>query len=286
MALEGLHHRGRRRDRIPSDDRGAGVERPQRQRVVAVDHDRVADQIARRDAHAQRAVEVRSGVVVAELQGVHVGRDQLFLALELAADHFPEHVEPHVQQRGQGADVDDVLEQLALAGVMVFLDAHVHQRHADHVHVLAHGLARQRLAGVVNAVAARQDLGDVPDLAVRVHAHHQVHAAAAAEMAAFADPHLIPSGQPLDVGREDVLRRHRHAHAEHRLGEHAVGARRAAAVDVGEFDDAVVDRPDVLHKRTIAPQSRAQAAIPSSRDGDRRRAGRRGWLMSGPKRCS
>ena len=63
---------------------------------------------------------------------------------------------------------------------------------------------------------------------------------AAAEVAALRHAHLEPRRQPLDVRRKDVARRHRDAHAEERLGEHAVGGGRARAVDVGEADDEVV----------------------------------------------
>ena len=60
-------------------------------------------------------------------------------------------------------------------------------------------------------------------------------------MARFADPHLEPGRQALDVRGKDVARAHRDSHAQDRLGEQRIGARRARPVDVGEFDDEIVD---------------------------------------------
>ena len=98
-----------------------------------------------------------------------------------------------------------------------------------------------RLRRIVEEIAAGLDLGDVLVPGLRVHRHHHVDAAAPPEMAALADPHLVPGRQALDVRREDVARARRDAHAQDRLGEQRVGAGRARAVDVGEFDDEVVD---------------------------------------------
>ena len=115
------------------------------------------------------------------------------------------------------------------------------QRHAEHGDVVAELRRRQRPRRIVEQVAARLDLGDVLVPGLRVHRHHQVDAAAAAEMAGLGDAHLVPGRQALDVRREDVARGDRHAHAQDRAGEQPVGARRAGAVDVGELDDEVVD---------------------------------------------
>ena len=58
--------------------------------------------------------------VAAELQRVDVGVEQLLLALELLADQLLDLGDIDVEQRRQRADIDDVLEQLALARVGVF----------------------------------------------------------------------------------------------------------------------------------------------------------------------
>jgi hypothetical protein len=106
---------------------------------------------------------------------------------------------------------------------------------------------RQRLGVVVEEVAAGVDLLHVGVPGLRVHRHHHVDAAAAAEVALLRHAHLVPGGQALDVRREDVARADRDAHAQEGLGEELVGRRRARAVDVGELDDEVVDRFDPLH---------------------------------------
>jgi hypothetical protein len=46
---------------------------------------------------------------------VQVGLDQRILAAELLADQLLDRRHVHVEERRQGAEVDDVFEQLALA---------------------------------------------------------------------------------------------------------------------------------------------------------------------------
>ena len=67
----------------------------------------------------------------------------------------------------------------------------------------------------------------------------------------FANPHLEPGRQALDVRRKDVARARRDSHAQDRLGEQRVGAGRARSVDVGEFDDEVVDAFDALSTGSV-----------------------------------
>jgi hypothetical protein len=64
------------------------------------------------------------------------------------------------------------------------------------VDVVAELRSRQRLAVVVEQIAAGFDLGDVGIPGLRVHRHHQVDAATAAEPAALADAHFVPGRQP------------------------------------------------------------------------------------------
>ncbi len=122
---------------------------------------------------------------------------------------------------GERADVDDVLEQLALARVAVGGVADLGERHADDVDVVAELRRRQRLGAVVEQVAAGLDLLHVGVPGLRVHRHHQVDAAAPPEPAVLVDAHLVPGRQALDVGREDVARADRHAHAQDRLARTA-----------------------------------------------------------------
>ena len=244
MAGEGVGERGGGRDRIPGAHRGAAVDRAERRRRVALDEDAVADLVALLQAQPDRAGEVKRGEVAPDMQRLDVGLDQLFLALVLLADELLDHLDVHVDERGQHADIDDVLEQLALARIGVFAVADRGQRHADDRDVLAEFGGRQRLGGIVEQVAARLDRRDVALEGLRIHRHHQVGAAAGAEMARLGDAHLVPGRQALNVGREDVARRHRHAHAQNGAREHLVRARGPRAVDVGEADDEVVYAAD------------------------------------------
>src|SRR5208282_5060321 len=115
------------------------------------------------------------------------------------------------------------------------------QRRADHVDVVAELRGGQGLRRIIEEVTAGLDLGEVLVPRLRVHRDHHVDAATASEMAAFADSYLVPGRQTLDVRGEDVARARRDAHPQDRLGEERVGARRPRSVDVGEFDDEVVD---------------------------------------------
>ena len=169
-----------------------------------------------------------------------VGRDQIVLAPVLLGHHAGDDLELDVQQRRQRTEIDDVLEQPALLQVVELRQQQGGDGHADFIDVAAPEMRRQGLGVVVEQVTARLDVGDVLRVGLGIHGHHDVHALAAAEVAPLAHAHLEPGRQPLDVGGENVARRHRNAHAEQRLGKHAIGARRTRSVDVGEADDEVV----------------------------------------------
>jgi hypothetical protein len=185
------------------------------------------------------------------MERMQVGLDQLFLRPELFLDQLLDHRDVHVEQGGQRADIDDVLEQLALPQIGVFAVADRGERDADHRDVLAELGLRHRLGAVVEQVAAALDPGHVLVPGLRVHRDHEIGAAAGAEMAGFRDAHLVPGRQALDVGREDVARGDRDAHAQHRAREQLVGAGGARTVDVGKPDDEVVyaaDRAATRHR--------------------------------------
>jgi hypothetical protein len=175
------------------------------------------------------------------MQGVQVRLDQRVLAAELLGNQGLDRRHVDVEQGRQDAEIDDVLEQLALARVVVSAVCDRGQRRADHIDVVAEARRWHRLRRIIEQVAARLDLGDVLVPGLRVHRHHHVDAAAPPQMARIADPHLEPGRQALDVRGKDVARAGRNAHAQDRLGEQPVGARRARSVDVGEFDDEIVD---------------------------------------------
>ena len=244
IAREGVGERRGRRQRIPRAHRRAAIDRAERRRRIAVDIDAVAHLVGSLHLETARIVHVHGDPVAAEVKRVHIGADQLFLALELLAEQLHDHRGVDVEQGRQGAEIDDVLEQLALARIGVFAIADRGQRHAEHGDVVAELRRRHRLGRIVEQVAAGIDAGHVLVPGLRIHRDHEIEAAAGAEMAGFGDPHLVPGRQALDVGGEDVACRHRHAHAQHRAGEQLVGARRARTVDVGEPDDEVVYAAD------------------------------------------
>ena len=131
IAREGVGERGGGRDRIPGADRGAAIDRAQRGGRIAFDEDAVADLVALAQAQPDRAMQIERRVVAADMQRLDVRLDQLVLALVLLADQLLDHLHVHVDQRGERADIDDVLEQLALARIGVFAVADRGQRHAD-----------------------------------------------------------------------------------------------------------------------------------------------------------
>ena len=196
------------------------------------------------DAHRQRAGEMGKRVIASERQRLPVRFEQRLLAAILLGEELLDLGGVDREQRGQRAQVDDVLEELPLARVGVRGVADRGERHAEDVTSLAEARRRKRARRVVEEVAAALELADVLVPGLRVHRDHQVDAAAAAAPACGRDAHLVPRRQPLDVRREDVARRHRHAHPQDRLGEQRVGRCRARAVDVGELDDEVVDPRD------------------------------------------
>src|SRR3546814_8401178 len=71
------------------------------------------------------------------MQRLHVGVDQRLLSLELLAEQRLDHRRIDVEQNRQGADIDDVLEQLTLPRVGVCRIADRGQRHADRGDVVA-----------------------------------------------------------------------------------------------------------------------------------------------------
>jgi hypothetical protein len=244
MAGEGIRQRGRRRDRIPGAQGRTAIDGAQRRGRIAFDEDAIPDRLGVTQAQPDRTLQILQRPVAPEMERVEVGIDQLFLRAELLGDELLGGLDVHVQQRTKGPDIDDVLEQLALAGIGVFAIADRGQRHSDDGDVLAELGLRHRLGAVVEQVSAGLDPRHVLVPGLRVHGDHEVGAAARAEVTGFRDAHLVPGRQALDVGRENVARRDRNAHAQHRAREQLVGAGGAGAVDVGEPDDEVVYAAD------------------------------------------
>jgi len=194
-----------------------------------------------------RTGQVVERPVAAEIERLDIGGDQFFLRPELLGQQLLDRLWVDVEESGKRTHVDDVLEQLALAGVAVAGVAHLGQRHAKHGDVGAELRRRQRLGVVIEKIAAGDDGLDVLIPGLRVHRHHQVGAAARAQVAGRRDTYFVPRGQALDVAGEDVARRRRHPHADDRPGKQRVGTGRARSVDVGEFHHEVVDRLQLAH---------------------------------------
>ena len=244
---ECFRERGGGCDRVPRANGGAAVDRAECGGTVAIHEDAVSDRVRAPDPDSERARQVLERVIAAEPQRLDVGLQQRFLAFELFRKQPLDLVGIDFQQRRERADVNDVLEQLPLPRVAVGGIADLGERHADDVDVVTELRFRQRLGVIVEQVSAGFDLLDILVPGLRVHRDHQVHAATPPPITPFADAHLVPGRQALDVGRKDVARGDRHAHAQDGAGEQLIRARRARAVDVGELDDEIVDGFDAFH---------------------------------------
>ena len=73
----------------------------------------------RATGQADRAREVRERVIASEVQRLAVRFEQRFLAAVLLGEEALDLVGIDVEQRGQRAEIDDVLEQLPLPDVAV-----------------------------------------------------------------------------------------------------------------------------------------------------------------------
>ena len=239
VLLEPFGNRRGRRNRIPGAYGGAGINGTQPGRFVAGHHDLALGGRCVSHLHWQRAVEVIHGELAAQRHRLHVGRDQLFFALELIGDHDFQHLQVHIQQRRQRTDVNHILEQLALAHIRPFRRANLGNRDGQDGDVVARPVAGT--GAIVKEPAASNDLAQVLVVGLRVHGDHQVDALAPRRVAGLRDTHFVPGRQPLDVGGEDVLGRHGNAHAEQRLCEHGVRARRPRAIHGRELHDEIVD---------------------------------------------
>ena len=222
IADERFSERRRRRNRVPRAYAGTAVHRAQGRRAVAVDKDFVADIVGAFDLDAQRALQMLQRVLTAEFQRLEVGLQQRFFALVLLGKEFFDFRWVHVEQGRQRADINNVLEQLALTRIGIRFVADFGERHADDVNVVAELRLRHRLGAVVKQIAADVDFLDVFVPGLRVHRDHHVHAAAPAEITGFGDAHFVPRGQALNIRGENITRRNWHAHTQNRACEKLV----------------------------------------------------------------
>ena len=107
--------------------------------------------------------------------------------------------------------------------------------------IVADKILVQLLGAVIDEVAAGLYVGDVLGHTLRIHAKHDVNAFAPTEIAFLAHPHLVPGGQSLNIGGENIFGRYRDAHTEDGLGKHVVCAGRTGAIYVGEANYEVVE---------------------------------------------
>src|SRR5262249_39293043 len=103
---------------------------------------------------------------------------------------------------------------------------------------------RHWLGAIVEQISAGLDPRHVLVPSLRVHGHHEIGAAAGAEVPGVGFAPLVPGRKALDVWRAsdgwcDVL-----CHEQDGGGDQLVGAGGAGAVDVGHPDDEVVHAAD------------------------------------------
>ena len=239
-----VHERRGRRDRIPGADRRAGEHAAQARRGVAVDEDvargfRAAEQ-ARRHVHGQRALEVFSRVVVAELDGFHVRIHERRLLRVGFRQQFADLRDVEIEQRREHAGVADVLHQDARAHAVEVFVAEFRERHAEHGDVVARQQRRPRPGGVVDQVAAGDHFAHVLRVRLGVHRDHEVDLSRTRDVRILGDADFVPGGQALDVRRKVVLAHDGHAAAEDGLHEQRVGAGRTGAVHRRDLDREVI----------------------------------------------
>ena len=190
-------------------------------------------------------------VITPQMQGLDIRFEQTLLALVLLGKQGFENLRIEVEQHRQGADVDDVLEQLPVARIGVSGIGDFCQRYTDHLHIFTETRGQHRPGAVIEQIAAGLDLGQIGSPGLRVHRHHHVDAAAPAVIALFADARFVPGRHALDIAREDISGADRHAHAHHGLGEQLVGRGRPRAIDVGKLYDEIVDCFDAFHTVSV-----------------------------------
>ncbi|MNS81766.1 hypothetical protein D3C72_1154880 [compost metagenome] len=229
-----------RGDRVPGEHLHAGHQAADRRGRVAVD-----DHLAGGRLHARHAegalglVQVLLGPGQAGLGGFEVDLDGLGLALEDLLHGLFDLGHVEVQQMGQDAHVDDVGDQLAQLGVRARRGDDLAEGHAADRDVGARGVELE--IGVEHDGGACSDLGHVLEGRLGVHHDHHVDFLGAGDPAVFVGADGEPGGQAGDVGREEVLAAHRHAHLEDGAHEDFVGGLRARAVDGRDLDAEVVD---------------------------------------------
>lgn len=262
-ALEPVHQRSRGRDRIPGTEGGAGIDTAQRGSGITVDQDMALCRVHRLDPQWQRIGIMFADIVEAEIDRGHIGLDQVRLGPEHLLDHGADDLDINPGQTGNGADIGHILHQHAGAGIVELGIAQARQRHADGSDVLAGMQFRARPGIIIEQIAARRDFGEIALVGLGIHRDDEIGRAGTRHIGVLGDADLEPGRQALDVGWEQVLANHGHAHAEDRLHQQAIGTGRAGAVHIADLDDKVVDADirhgvhDVLHSAAMLRASSA-----------------------------
>src|SRR5262249_28123581 len=100
------------------------------------DEDAIPDRLGMTQAQPDRALQILQRPVAPEMERMEVRLDEFFLRAELLRDELLGGLEVHVEQRTKRPDIDDILEQLALARIGIFAIADRGQRHSDDGDVL------------------------------------------------------------------------------------------------------------------------------------------------------
>ena len=209
------------------------------------------------------------------------------LLRELLAQHLADDVHVDLEQRGERADVRDVAQQRAIAIALERLDAHLAERNAEDRDAFANQRVVERPGGIVEQVAAGSHRRDVLGVRLRIQRDDEVDVLGPRRVAVLAHPDLVPGGQSLNVRRKDVLARDGNAHAEDRLHEQTVRARRAGAVHRAHLEGEIIDARSGLLIRHAAPppcgrrtESRIQTWLMSHAAVGQRSAHRPQWRQT------
>ena len=176
----------------------------------------------------------------------------MLLLCEGLLEQALDDLEIDVRERGDDADVRDILHQDSRARAIEPLVAHARERHADDRNVIPVQLPAARPGRVVDQPSARLDVRHVLGVGLGIHRDHHVDPIRTGLVAVLGYPDLVPRGQALDIRRKIILADDGDAHAEYRLAQKAVRARRAGAVYRGDLDDNVVGS---CHSMTLASGS-------------------------------
>ena len=196
--------------------------------------------VHRLDLETDRLLVDLGNSVETDLDGLHIGFDQVRLGAEHFLDETADDTDIEPGQPGHGTDIGHVLHQHTGARIVELGIAQTGQRHANGTDIGARMQVRTRPGIVVEEIAARGDFLEILGIGLGIHGDHELRRPGPRHMAVLGQADFIPGRQALDVGREQVLAHHGHAHAEDRLHQETIGRGRPGPVHIGDLDDEVV----------------------------------------------